>query len=771
MVDDDDITAFTASSRRSKFMQPSSRQSSSESLQPSLFGTSLLSGHDDMSLAYSFDDGRSRMSAVTASQQQRQRELIDDDVSAFDGPDHYFTQGYPTIAPLKTPPLPQSVRAKPELEFEPEPEPETTPWYQAPLEYIFGGNDNDDDVSTIHGGFEESFRSARPFQTSFRNTVETIEEGEDESYATPVMSEAASRRFLSYKSPEETITSETICSDSHSRSVSDRGAIRTRGNASFTTAGPDASTRSDPVDWYQHENDGLMKTKSQVSRRESTSSHSTSQSWRTSRSDARNRRASVSDGTFRSSRSVSSTKSTLSVLPQNPQVVKFGEGGPMMTMGMSGRAVVHVNVEHDSDGSIHSLYYTTPLVPAEELGYDEVFADGYSAKSLDDDTVVIGNKASVPWYESYFHRNKFLHICFSRKCHRINALVILCSALLVTIGIAVMAILDESTNAVPPVSPVRSSDGQRAISLNDLRVPSPFLITIPTEINSHINDWFHEDGNYALSQDDVPYFYHVPLAGALVAADSWGSCLGFILASDVGRVAQGNDKLKIVQVFGRSYVNVDTTTNEGIAHSQKMNLVPSGLADAIISPLFGEVIQTLYSTQNTAKLIATFRHPVDRAVAMYHYMTTATWATNYNASLADMTLEEYSHSTFVENNYVTRLLTNKPGGSLTKEDLTMAKEILRRKAVVGLYDNLEESIQHINRYFSWTPASADTTQCLSQVINNGLTKETFSPLDTGSTAYSFLMQQNQFDMHIYEYVRTTLVPYQYEVIARQTSTS
>ena len=162
---------------------------------------------------------------------------------------------------------------------------------------------------------------------------------------------------------------------------------------------------------------------------------------------------------------------------------------------------------------------------------------------------------------------------------------------------------------------------------------------------------------------------------------------------------------------------------------------------------------------------------MDRAVAMYHYMTTATWATNYNASLADMTLEEYSHSTFVENNYVTRLLTNKSGGSLTKEDLTMAKEILRRKAVVGLYDNLEESIQHINRYFSWTPASADATQCLSQVINNGLTKETFSPLDTGSTAYSFLMQQNQFDMHIYEYVRTTLVPYQYEVIARQTSTS
>ena len=758
-------------------MQPSSRQSSSESLQPSLFGTSLLSGHDDMSLAYSFDDGRSRMSAVTASQ-QRQHEVLDDDVSAFDGPDHYFTQGYPTIAPLKTPPLPQSVKSN----LEPEPETETTPWYQAPLEYIFGGNDNDDDdVSTIHGGFEESFRSERPVQRSFRKTVETIDEGEDESYASyasPVMSEAASRRYLSYKSPEETTEatdSETTYSDSHNKSVSNRGSIRTIGDPSFTTVDPDASIRSTPVDWHQHEKDGLMKTNSQVSRRGYTSSqsssHSSSQSWRTSRSERQDRRTSLSEGTFRSARTVGSTKSTISALPQNPQVVKFGEGGPMMTMGMSGRAVVHVNVEHDSDGSIHSLYYTTPLVPAEELGYEEVFADSYSMRSMDDETVVIGNKASVPWYEMYFHRNKFLHICYSRKCHRINALVILCSALLVTIGIAVMAILDESTNVTPPISPVRSSDGQRAISLSDLREPPPFHITVPTEIDFHINDWFHKDGNYALSQDDVPYFYHVPLAGALVAADSWGSCLGFIFATDVGKMAQSNDTLKTVQVFGRSYVNVDTTSYEGIAHAQKMNLVPSGLADAIISPLFGEVIQTLYSVKNTAKLIATFRHPVDRAVAMYHYMTTATWAKNYNASLADMTLEEYAHSIYVENNYVTRLLTNKPGGSLTKEDLTMAKEILRRKAVVGLHDNLEESIQHINRYFSWTPTSADATQCLSQVINNGLTKETVSPLDTGSTTYSFLMQQNQFDMNIYEYVRTMLVPYQYEVIARQTSTS
>jgi hypothetical protein len=168
-------------------------------------------------------------------------------------------------------------------------------------------------------------------------------------------------------------------------------------------------------------------------------------------------------------------------------------------------------------------------------------------------------------------------------------------------------------------------------------------------------------------------------------------------------------------------------------------------------------------------LIVTFRHPVERAVAMHNYMTKATWDPHYNPSLASMTLEEYALGENIENNYVTRLLLDKHGGRLTKDDLAVAKEILRRKAVVGLYENMEESIQHFNRYFSWTPIADNTVQCQTQMIQQKMADESAVHLDAGSTAYALISQQNKFDLILFDYVKRVLVPYQHEVIAIQTA--
>ena len=743
MMDDDEDDDLGSAMKRA--VMQSSRNASSR------YGAGFAS-NDDISLEYSLDAESRAYPPVLPS-------LPDDDISEVDGPDAFFTTGYPTMSLPKPPPF-----------QEPEPE-EPAPWYAVGFEYIFGGNEtDDDDVSTIWGEFDEPSQSLGndpiPVQNSYRRSgartsgaPATIMEGDDESGSTPSQQLSTSRvtdmhtarAGISYHDT----SMRSLTYSGVSKSVSDLGAAKIRGNASYTSSDSRKWGRGD----IAMKGDGIMK------------SSRSSASWRSSRSAPMDRRSHFgSEGTTRSARTIGTTRSARtvgSVLPPTPQLVKFGEGGPMMTTGMSGRAVVHVDMQHSADGSIKSVNYTTPLVSAMDNG------DDGSAAFADDDTVVMGNKETDPWYDYYFYRNSLFRFCNSRRFYRINALVILCSAMLIAVGCSIVAMFNANENDVSITRTVRSSDGQRAVSLSGLKEPEPAatVVVLPTKIERQIDDWLHEDGNYLLHKDDVPFYFHIPMSGALVAAAVWGSCLGFTLASDVGRVSLSNDTLKPIQIYGNSYVNVDTTTEAGIAHAKKMQLVPSSLPDVIFSPLFTEAVEQLYSPHRTAKLIVTFRHPVERAVAMYHYKAKATWDPDYNPKFSSMTLEEYALGNNIENNYVTRLLLDKHGGSLTSEDLAVAKEILRRKAVVGLYDSFEESILHVNRYFSWTPASADIVQCQTQVIRKKLAEEEVVRLDIGSTAYALISQHNRFDLNLYDYVRTVLVPYQHEVIARQTEGS
>merc|ERR1719215_2210038 len=67
-----------------------------------------------------------------------------------------------------------------------------------------------------------------------------------------------------------------------------------------------------------------------------------------------------------------------------------------------------------------------------------------------------------------------------------------------------------------------------------------------------------------------------------------------------------------------------------------------------------------------------------------------------------MTLSDYIHSEYAESNWLTRFLTNRRrDGVLGYEQVAVAKELLRRKFLVGLYDSFEESVMRMEKYFGW----------------------------------------------------------------------
>merc|ERR1712032_749323 len=81
-------------------------------------------------------------------------------------------------------------------------------------------------------------------------------------------------------------------------------------------------------------------------------------------------------------------------------------------------------------------------------------------------------------------------------------------------------------------------------------------------------------------------------------------------------------------------------------------------------------------------------------------------------------------------NWTTRMLVQKGNGEeLTMEDIRTAKEIFRRKALVGLYSDIFGAARHYARHFGWDNArhggslNQGTMKCFESAILEGMKKD------------------------------------------------
>jgi len=164
---------------------------------------------------------------------------------------------------------------------------------------------------------------------------------------------------------------------------------------------------------------------------------------------------------------------------------------------------------------------------------------------------------------------------------------------------------------------------------------------------------------------------------------------------------------------------------------------------------------------------------VERIVSLFFYLRNADWEPTYNPGLQNMTLIEYANSTLLEANWMTRALVNKWTEPLHPEDLLVAKEILRRKCVVGLMSRWDESVERFNDYFNFKPPfermKRNNANSTTQELHEELTEERFEMCmkiyDKGSNvrshpkvepdneAFELLKSKNAWDMALYEFVQ------------------
>mmetsp|Transcript_19802 Transcript_19802/g.24425 ORF Transcript_19802/g.24425 Transcript_19802/m.24425 type:complete len:520 (+) Transcript_19802:97-1656(+) len=257
-----------------------------------------------------------------------------------------------------------------------------------------------------------------------------------------------------------------------------------------------------------------------------------------------------------------------------------------------------------------------------------------------------------------------------------------------------------------------TNDRETALKINSMTSPKEEQnITVMTNSTFTLLDHIQDLSTPYNKGNETPLFLDISLTGSSVVKKALSKCHNLVLACEFG-LQQPNyseDTLSIFsstrQRFNATYINVDTSTSLGLQRAAKLNLVSSHIADVITvnSPYDSSII---FQTDSAARMFVVFSHPTARAIGYYEYIKRATWDERYNPDVKKMNLLQFASSNFVENNPIVRILTQAPGvdpfRKLTRNDLEVAKEIVGRKFLVGLYRDLDGSMARFDRYFGWS---------------------------------------------------------------------
>ena len=210
--------------------------------------------------------------------------------------------------------------------------------------------------------------------------------------------------------------------------------------------------------------------------------------------------------------------------------------------------------------------------------------------------------------------------------------------------------------------------------------------TLPSFYDNAANVW-----ESPVIAQDQPFFWYVPKAGGSTLSKIFTFCLDFISCSPMAIETPPNYLVINRHSDGGQYLNVDPSTDAGLAKAVEWNVAASGyegvgVADVLITHKLEEAAP-LFSPTHKARLFTLLRHPVKRITDLFYYKQRATWEPTFDPELAKMSLKEFAQSDKHVTNFVTRTLLGHTAEELTPDDVDLAKDILRRKFIVGIMEN------------------------------------------------------------------------------------
>ncbi|KAL7466660.1 hypothetical protein ACHAXS_011339 [Conticribra weissflogii] len=262
------------------------------------------------------------------------------------------------------------------------------------------------------------------------------------------------------------------------------------------------------------------------------------------------------------------------------------------------------------------------------------------------------------------------------------------------------------------------------------------------------------------------FIWHIPRAGSTTIKRIASHCMGLSLASEAGKSEIGKggirpgsprDVLRVVEgLDGMHFANVDMSSKEGIKRAKKLHVGTDEIVDLVSSSHIYDVA-TIFNLDHKGYMVAMMRHPIDRAVSIYYNMKKNPAYEHLVGNFAS--IDQYSRSSLVENNWMTRFLSNAPEGPLTPEHEAIAKEVLRKKCLIGLLREKTETMRRLESFFNWkADRSQRRMECEEKLLYwDWPGKNRHDPVLEGSEAWNRLEFQNTFDIRLYEYAEKLFV--------------
>ena len=264
------------------------------------------------------------------------------------------------------------------------------------------------------------------------------------------------------------------------------------------------------------------------------------------------------------------------------------------------------------------------------------------------------------------------------------------------------------------------------------------------------------------------FLWHIPRSGSTTITRIASYCLGLTIASQQGKsevasmAGTENEKddgsitaineLRINEgPDGVKFANVDMSNPQGIEHAKTLNVGSSPSIDLISSAYLWD-LASIFDVQHQGYMIAMIRHPIERAVSLYYSMKNNKQYEEQVGSLSSV--EQYAKSSLVENNWMTRFLSNTLSGELAPEHVEIAKEVLRTKCLIGLLRDKTETMRRLDVFFNLRAIehTQRREECQEKLLYwDWPNKNRHDLIEKGSTAWDELYKHNMYDMQLYEY--------------------
>lgn len=266
-------------------------------------------------------------------------------------------------------------------------------------------------------------------------------------------------------------------------------------------------------------------------------------------------------------------------------------------------------------------------------------------------------------------------------------------------------------------------------------------------------------------ETEVVVFWHVPRSGGTNLKSIY-ECMGRTIAHKAGvdpRYGHASEEEVIAfrpwpGVSRASYVNVDTTSRQGVERARRLGVVPSGLVDMIVTSNPTYVVENLFDEAHKGRALALFRHPVDRLVSQFYYLREATWEHKYRPQWKDIDVLEFARAKNTDNNHLVKRLAGLGiSDHATEDHLRTAMRTIKKRFFVGLTGQMEESVRRFNIVMGVDESEVGNRQCLDHFFHNSVdakkhNSNSHPKVEPGSATWNAIIQRNALDMRLYDFI-------------------